>query len=449
MDNNLVELVTDKTSPASKIIDHIKKMHRADIAETFDGLEPPHDVLLFRMLPKNIATDVFALMSHETQESVVKALTDSEQNFLINDLWADDAADLIEEMPASVVRRLLNNATPETREAINSLLKYPEDSAGSLMSIDYVRLKSSQTVREALDTIKVHGVNKRVLYTCYVTDDNKTLIGYVSVKHLLVAEPETKIADIMHPNVFSVHTLAEREEVTEAFSKHGYLAIPVTDQEDKLVGVITAEDAFSTIEEIHTEEVHKLAGVRPSDRPYMETGVFQHYRNRIVWLAVLLISATFTGGIISSYETALVSCAALMAFIPMLMDTGGNSGQQVSAQIIRGMALGEITGRQTLRIWWKEVRIAVLCGLTLGALHFCRIMLFNGHDLETIKIAIVVVLSLCCTVTIAKSLGCLMPLAAKRVGLDPAIMVAPIITTLCDAMSLIIYFSIATVILGL
>ena len=451
MKDELIKLLHDETANASAVHTHVRHMEAADLAEVFRGLDKNKAIRLFRLLPKNVASDVFVELDNDQKQDIIHTFTDKEQAQLINDLFADDAADLIEEMPANVVKRLLNNATPETRENINHLLKYHDGSAGSVMTVEYIRLREDNTVKEAFDIIKTHGQEKRVVYTCYVTDNTKTLLGFVSVKDLLVANPTTKIAEIMTRSIIHVHTTSTRKEVADMFEKYGYFAMPVLDSENKLVGVITVDDVLQVIKEQHTETIAKLGAYTPAEHPYLKTSVLMHSRNRIVWLMLLMVSATFTGFVISGFEDALVMVPMLMAFVPMLMDTGGNAGSQASTQIIRSMALGEITPRHTLIVLWKETRVALICGIVLGGVNFVRIIAQYGvgevYGFRVLDVGLVVTLALCLTVLIAKTLGCLLPIIAKRLRMDPALMAAPLITTIVDTFSLLIYFGIATLLL--
>ncbi|MDR0462547.1 MAG: magnesium transporter [Christensenellaceae bacterium] len=454
MKENLLNILQNEVWPGNAaILACIKDMDEVDIADAFTDLDAQKGTQLFRLLPKNIASDVFAYIDTDEQKDIIQTLTDTEQATLINDLFADDAADLMEEMPPEIVVKLLKNANAETRQNINNLLKYPEDSVGSIMTVEYVRLKEDQVVGEVFDVIRKYGADKETIYTCYVADNDKTLIGVVSVKDLLLAKPDAKIKDIMTPNPKHAHTMEHRGEIAEVFRKYGFISLPVVDNEEKLIGIVTVDDILHVIEAETTEDMQIMAAVTPSDAPYLQTSVIKHSRNRIIWLLLLMVSAMLTGGIISTFEGKLTAVPMLIAFIPMLMDTGGNAGAQASTLVIRGIALGEITMRNTLKVWWKEVRIALICGTVLGLLNFVRILIFDGLLLgsgvtaEIARIATVVTLTLCFTIVIAKSIGCLLPIFAKKVKLDPAIMAAPLITTIVDAFSLLAYFGIAAVLL--
>jgi len=427
-----------------------------EIANELEELDTAQGVREFRLLPKTIASDVFIELSSEKQEEIINVLTDKEQSTIINDLFTDDAVDLIEEMPPNVVGRLLKNASEEVRSEINALLKYPNDSAGSIMTTEYVRLTENQTVKDVFETIRQYGVQKETIYTCYVVDDKRHLIGIASIKDLLFADPRATVRDIMRGNVISVHTKSTYKEVMATFTKYGFVALPVVDNDNMLVGIITVDDVLRVIGDEHTGDILKMGAVKPHDTPYLKTSVWAHSGHRIAWLLVLMLSATITGAIISGFENRLATMIALVAFIPMLMDTGGNAGAQTSTQIIRSMALGEITPKNWLTILWKETRVALICGVVLGAVNFVRIMLFNGiwNAGETgtggwMTIALVVTLSLCCTILIAKTVGGLLPILAKKCHVDPALMAAPLITTIVDATTLVIYFGIAIAILGI
>lgn len=454
MKETLLELLEREQWPGNAtILAEISDMDEVDIASAFDDLDNQKDIRLFRLLPKNIAADVFSYIVKDKQQELLETLSDREQGALINDLFADDAADLIEEMPAKVVTKLLKNANAETRQNINNLLKYPDGSAGSIMTVEYVRLKENQQVSEVFDIIRQHGVDKETIYTCYVVDAKRTLIGVVSVKDLLLAKPDAKIKDIMKEHPTSAHTTDSQEAVADIFRKYGHISIPVVDSEEKLVGIVTVDDVLQIIAEQHTEDIHRMAGVKTSENPYIKTSVLRHSRNRIVWLFILMVSAMVTGGIISAFETQLAAVPMLIAFIPMLMGTGGNAGSQTSTQIVRGMALGEIPKGYVLKIWWKEIRVALIIGVGLGIFNFLRIILLEGLILsgsvtgEIAKIAMVVTFSLCCTIVMAKSLGCLLPMLAKKLKFDPAIMAAPLIASILDTLSLLVYFGFAAMIL--
>jgi magnesium transporter len=424
----------------------ISGMNTVDIAEIFEGLDREKVIQLFRILPKAIASDVFAYADSDQQQIIIEALTDTEIGEIMNKLFVDDAVDFLEEMPANVVKRALQNAQSEKRKIINQILQYPEDSAGSIMTTEYVDLREDATVREAFDDIRNIGVNKETIYTCYVIRRDRLLVGVVSAKTLMLARPHERIGDIMDTNLVFAQTTDDQEAIADQFQKYDLLVMPVVDKEQRLVGIITVDDIVEVIVEESTEDIEKMGALTPSDEPYLKTGIFRLAGNRILWLLVLMLSATITGGIISDFTEGLAVLPILMAFIPMLMDTAGNAGSQSSTLIIRGMALGEIGMKDVIRVVWKEIRVAALCGLALGSVNLVRVYLMNGKDF---KLSLTVTLSLFCTLLVAKIIGGLLPIFAKRVKIDPAIMASPLITTIADAMSLIIYFSLSKAILGL
>lgn len=415
-----------------------------DIAELFEELNRDEGILMFRLLPKNIAADVFAYMSIEVEQMLIMSLTDSEIGHIIDELFTDDAVDLLEEMPASIVKKVLKNANSETRKDINHLLRYPEDSAGSNMTVEYVDLRPQMTVRDAIRRIRQIGIDKETINTCYVVDEQRHLLGTVSSRQLLLHQSDTLISDIMNENCIRVQTLEDQEEVAHAFQKYDLTVMPVVDNEERLVGIITVDDVVDILQEETTEDMEIMAAISPSEKPYMKTGIFETFKNRIPWLLLLMISATFTGKIIQSYEESLAACAVLTAFIPMLMDSGGNSGSQASVSIIRGISLGEIEFHDAPAIIFKEFRVSLLVGGVLALANFFKILLI---DRVSIEVALVVCLTLWVTVIIAKFVGCSLPILAKKIGFDPAIMAAPFITTIVDAVSLVVYFNIATAIL--
>ena len=361
-------------------------------------------------------------------------------------MMSDDAKELMEEMPANVVKRLIANTSPDTRQAINHLMRYPEDSAGSIMTVEYVDLKENQTVGEAIERIRKVGLDSETINICYVLDNKRTLVGTVALRYLLISESDAVIGEMMHRNVVSLHTLMDQEEVARQFKKYEFTAMPVVDNEDRLVGIITMDDVVDILEEETTEDIEKMAALMPSDKPYLKMSVFDAYKKRIPWLLLLMISATFTGSIITSFESELSRYVVLTAFIPMLMDTGGNAGGQASAIIIRGISLEEIEFGDWLVVIWKEIRTAVLCGLTLSVCNFGRLMIF---DHVSVQVALVVCLTLMMAVIVAKVVGSTLPMVAKKIGLDPAVMASPFITTIVDAISLLIYFRVAELVLGI
>ena len=428
----------------STLRDILITMKPFDIAAVFENLQDEKMPILFRILPKELAAETFVEMDDETQEFLIHGFSDSELKEVVDELFVDDAVDLIEEMPANVVKRILRQADKDMRKQINELLKYPEDSAGSIMTTEFIVLRPDMTAEMAIKRIRRTGVDKETIYTCYVTDANNKLIGITTVKDLLLAEDDELVKSIMEENVISVTTLADQEQVAQMFSNYNFLALPVVDNENRLVGIVTIDDAIDVIQEEATEDIEKMAAIVPTDKPYMKTTVFETWKKRIPWLLLLMISATFTGSIITSFEDALSACVVLTAYIPMLMDTGGNAGGQASVTIIRGLSLNEIEFKDAFRVLWKEARVAVLCGLTLAAANFVKLLLL---DHVTIAVAAVVCLTLIAAVFIAKVIGCLLPMLAKKIGFDPAVMASPFITTIVDALSLLIYFSIATAIM--
>ena len=430
------------TSLRQKLAD----MNEADVAALLEQLEEDDMLKVFRILPKDLAADVFSYMEVEHQQLIITSLSERDAASIIDNLMADDATDLLEEMPANIVKKLLANVSPEMRRDVNHLLRYPEDSAGSIMTVEYVDLKENLTVEEAIARIRKVGVDSETINICYVLDAQRKLLGTVALRYLLLSEPDEVIGDIMHENVIAIHTLMDQEEVARQFKKYDFTSMPVVDNENRLVGIITVDDIVDIMEEEATEDIEKMAAIVPSDKPYMKTGIFETFKKRIPWLLLLMVSATFTGQIIGRYEDALSACAVLTMFIPMLMDTGGNAGGQASVSIIRGLSLGEIRYRDTLAIVWKEIRVALLCGVTLAAANFVKLMLL---DRVGITVAIVVCLTLVVAVLIAKLIGCTLPILATRLGFDPAVMASPFITTIVDALSLMIYFQFASHILQL
>ncbi len=440
----LVELLN--TKQYTKLRQYLAELNEADIAALMEELEEEEMLKVFRILPKDLAADVFSYLDVDNQQMIITSLSDREAANIINNLMADDAADLLEEMPANVVKKLLANASPEARRDINHLLRYPEDSAGSLMTVEYVDLKENLTVAQAIERIRKVGVDSETINICYVLDAQRKLLGTVALRYLLLSESDEIIGDIMHENVISINTLMDQEEVARQFKKYDFTAMPVVDNENRLVGIITVDDIVDILEEENTEDMEKMAAIVPSDKPYMKTGVWEIFKNRIPWLLFLMVSATFTGAIISSFEKALLAYAALNVFMPMLMGTGGNAGGQASVTIIRGLSLGEIEYRDVPKIVWKEVRVALLCGGTLAAANFVKLMYIDRVGLP---VAAVVSLSLVAVVLLAMFVGCILPVGAKRIGLDPAVMASPFITTIVDALSLLVYFEFAAMILGI
>ena len=435
-----------KTKQFRALRTQLDEMNEVDIAEFLDELEPDQQVLVFRLLPKDVAADVFTyLEDSEDQEKIINALSDKELREVLDELYLDDTVDIIEDMPANMVSRILRNTDVSTRSQINQLLKYPEDSAGSIMTTEFIYLHPDATVEESFARIRKVGLDKETVYTCYVTR-NRVLEGVVTVKTLLLSDYETRIGDIMETNVISVGTHEDKEDVAQMFSKYDLTALPVVDGENRLVGIVTVDDAMDVMEEEATEDIEKMAAILPTDKPYFQIGVVETWKHRIPWLLLLMISATFTGTILGFFEEALAANAALTLFIPMLMDTGGNSGGQASVTVIRAMSLGDVEFSDCFRVLWKELRVALLCSVTLGAVVFLKVILL---DRKSIAVALVVALTIMVTIVVAKLVGCTLPMLAKKIGFDPAVMASPFITTIVDALSLLIYFTIATHILNL
>ena len=432
----------------------VMDLEPADIALFMEeNLSDTDQIKFFRLLPKELASDVFIEIDSDTQEHLIRAFTDKELKAVIDDMFLDDTVDVIEEMPANVVKRILKNSDPENRKQINELLEYPDDSAGSIMTTEYVSLAESLTVKEAFDRIRKTGVNKETIYTCYVTDNKRKLKGVVTVKTLLLANEDSEIKDIMDTNVITVETLEDKEAVAMKFSKYDFLALPVVDKEGCLVGIVTVDDAVDVLQDEATEDIQKMAAILPTEKEYLKQSVFDIFKNRIPWLLLLMVSATFTGLILNTYELRLNAISpVLFACIPMLMDTGGNAGGQASVTIIRSLALGDVEFKDIFKVLWKELRVAILLSVALGVVCFGKLMLldnllFGYHDYTPIR-CLVVSISLALTVIMAKLVGCVLPLLAKKVKLDPAVVASPFITTIVDALSLLIYCAIAISILA-
>ena len=434
--------------------DILVTMNPSDVAGLFDGLEEKQIPVMFRLLPKEQAAETFVEMEPEAQQLLIQGFSDNELREVLDELYVDDAADLVEEMPANVVRRILTQADPEMRSSINQILRYPENSAGALMTMEYVSLRLDMTVEESILRIRRQGVDKETIYTCYVLSADRTLQGIVTVKDLLLAESDdTEIKEIMTENVISVTTKDDQEEVAKMFSKYNFLALPVVDTEKRMVGIVTFDDAMDVMEEEATEDMEIMAAMTPSEKSYLKSTPFDLYKHRIPWLMLLMVSATFTGMIISSFESALALLPALTAFIPMLMDTGGNCGSQSSVTVIRALSLDELELSDVFTVLWKEVRTAVLCGISLAAVCFLKVLLVDRllmhNESISLSVDLVICLALGVTVVMAKMVGCTLPLLAKRLGFDPAVMASPFITTIVDALSLLVYFLFAKTILGL
>ncbi len=440
----LTELLHNKKWKELK--DILDEMNEQDIAELFMELEERDLTLIYRLLNKELAAEVFVNMEPEYQEMLIRAFSDTELREVLNELYVDDAVDLIEEMPATLVKRILRHTDPDMRKSINEILKYPEDSAGSLMTIEYVDLKRSMTVADAFTRIRRTGVDKETIYTCYVTDNKRKLKGVVTAKDLLLADESDEIYDIMEDNVISVTTYEDKEVVADLFQKYDLLALPVVDLEERLVGIITVDDAIDVLQEEVTEDMELMAGITPTDKPYLKMGVFENFKKRIPWLMLLMVSATFTEKIITHFEGALTACVALTAFIPMLTGTCGNCGNQSSSTIIRGLSLGEIEFRDTLKVVLKEFLIALVCGVALAVVNFAKLMIFDDIGWQ---VALVVSVTMIAAVVFAKVVGSVLPIIAKLLHFDPAVMSSPFISTIVDAVTLLIYFAIASSVLNL
>ena len=440
----LLQLVEEKKYRQLK--QSLLELNEVDIALFIEELDPDRTVVVFRMLPKSIAAAVFAELEIDEQEHIINRITDKELSEIVEDLYVDDAVDMLEELPATVVRRVLENTKAETRKVINQFLNYPENSAGSIMTAEYIGLKRNMTVEESFAYIRKHGIDSEMIYTYYVMGEKRQLEGVVTVKDLLMNPYYALVGDIMEDHVIKASTAMDQEEVVDTMIKYDLLSMPVVDSEDRLVGMITVDDVMDVMEEEATEDIEKMAAMLPSEKPYLRTGVFELAKNRIPWLLFLMLSSTLSGAILERYENAFAAIPLLVSFTPMLMNTGGNSGSQSSAMIIRGMSLGEIEPTDILRVIWKEVRVGLIAGIILAVCNFIRLMIqYPGNTM----ISLVVVLSVFVTVVIAKTIGCTLPIAAKVLKADPAIMAGPLITTIVDAVSLIVYFNLACMLLDM
>lgn len=453
MTEEIFELIEGKKY--ARLRELLSDMNPADIAQILEEVPEKELPVIFRILPKELAAEVFVEMDSEMQQLLIEAFSDTELREVMDELFMDDTVDIIDEMPATVAKRILRQTDAKTRKMINQLLAYPDDSAGSIMTTEYVDLKKNMTVDEAFDHIREVGLDTETIYTCYVIDRGRHLLGIVTVKDLLLNPKTCVLSDIMDENIIFANTLDDKEEVAGQFEKYDLMALPVVDKENRLVGIVTVDDAIDVIQEEATEDIEKMAAILPSDKTYFRTGVFATFKSRIPWLMLLMISATFTGAIISSFEEKLTVFPALIAFIPMLMDTGGNSGSQSSVTIIRGISLGDIEFRDIFRVIWKEVRVALCCSIALAAVNFFKLWLVDYLILHTfdpgkqIPEIMVVCITLFFTVIVAKFIGCVLPILAKKIGFDPAVMASPFITTLVDAISLFIYFRFAILVLGI
>ena len=435
----------------AKIKEILSTINPADIAEIFNSFPTSQRLLFFRLLAKEEAADTFVELDGDTQEELIHAFSDNELKDVLDELYLDDAVDIIEEMPATVVKRILKNTDTDTRKSINALLKYPEDSAGSIMTPEFVDLKKDMTVEDAFKRIRRTGVDKETIYTCYVTDNSRHLLGVTTVKELLLHDYDDDISDFMETNVIYINTLDDQEIAAQQLDKYNFLALPVVDMEERLVGIITIDDAMDVMQEENTEDIQKMNAMLPTEKTYLKTTVFETWKSRFPWLLLLMVSATFTGSIISNFEDKLAAMTILTAFIPMLMDTGGNSGGQASVTVIRAMSLGEIEFKNYFKVLWKEIRVGFICGISLAAVNFVKILLIDKMLLGNSEITLIVDLAICLTLVIeiifAKMIGCTLPMLAKKCGFDPAVMSSPFITTIVDAVSLLIFFGISTAII--
>ena len=449
LEEEIFDLIEKKRFVQLKQI--LSEMQPADIAEIFDEAKDKEIPVLFRILPKELAAEVFVEFDSDKQEILVNAFSDNELREVLDELFMDDAADIVEEMPATVAKRILKNTDANTRRMINQLLAYPEDSAGSIMTTEYIDLKRTMTVEEAIDRIRKKGINTETIYTCYVIGSRRKLFGTISLRDLVLSGRDETVGDLMDENVISAHTLDDKEEVAAMFERYDMLALPVVDKEGRLVGIVTVDDAIDVIQEEASEDIEKMAAILPGEKTYLKTGVFETFKSRIPWLLFLMISATFTGAIISTFEAKLAQCIALVAFIPMLMGTGGNAGSQTSVSVIRALSLGDIEFKDILKVIWKELRVSVIVGIVLGIVNFIKLYLVDYLWLHTFDTGTEIVematicLTLICVIIVAKMLGAALPIIAKKIGLDPAVMASPLVTTILDAVSLLIYFGIAAV----
>lgn len=437
--DELVELLERKRM--KRLRERLEDMNEIDVAAFLMELEDQQMAMVFRMLSKGMAAEVFANLEVENQEHIINTITDTELGSIIEELYVDDAVDMMEELPANVVKRVMRTATSETRDLINQYLKYPENSAGSIMTAEFVDLKKYMNVRESFARIRKIGEDKETIYNCFVTSADRQLEGVVTVKDLLLNSDDDIIEEIMDTNLIYAKTHDDQEEVSELFSRYDLLAVPVVDSEGRLVGIVTVDDVIDVIEQEATEDIEKMAAILPSEKPYLKTGVLSHAKARIPWLLILMFSSVVSSTILDRYEYAYIAVPLLVALMPMLTDTGGNAGAQTSALMIRGMAVGEISPKDILTIWWKELRVSLICGAVLACANFIRLIIqYPGQN----AVAFVVCVSLLVTVVLAKSIGTFLPLFAKVCHLDPAIMASPLITTIVDALALLVYFGIAT-----
>ena len=443
MINQIKEFLEEKNYKELK--EFLKTLNEADIAECLNELSKEEEAIVFRLLNKNEAADIFAMMDTDAQENIISSISDNEITSITSRLFADDVADLVEELPANLVKRVLKNTNTETRKVINELLKYPEDSAGSIMTIEYIDLKENDTVAQAFKRIKSTGLKKETVYTAYVTDANRKLVGVLSVKELLMAEPRKKVKSLMETNVITVNTNTDKEEVAKMFDKYDFLAMPVVDSENRLVGIVTVDDALDIFAEEHEEDFEKMSAMKPLEENYLKSSIITQYKNRIIWLLVLMLSSIITGKIITNYQNAFAAVPLLVSFIPMIMDTGGNCGSQASTMVIRALATDEVEPRDFLKVWAKEIQISVLVGVSLAIVNGIRIYL----EYKNLLLSLTIGCTLIITAIVAKSIGCLLPIIAKKLKLDPAYMASPMITTIVDALSLMVFFNVALALMNI
>ncbi len=445
----LVELLDDKKY--TEFMHGLEELNPVDAADFFSELPSQRIPAVFKLLKKDTAAEVFAELESDVQHKIITAMTDRELSIIIEELSVDDAVDMLEELPANIVRRVLKTATPETRAEINKFLAYPDDSAGSVMTAEFIDLRAEMTCAQAIQHIRITGIDKETVYYAYVTDNRRVLQGIISFKDLLYAEPDALIADVMSDQIICASTLDDQETVADTISKYDLLALPIVDKENRLVGIVTVDDALDVITEEATEDIEMLAGMAPTDKPYMRTGVWETWRKRFPWLLIIMISAIFTGMIMAKYEAALGTYAILAVFVPMLMNTGGNAGSQASVAIIRALSLDEISMGDIFKIIWKEFRVSLLCGACISVACFIKTMLVDfklDFTWENVEVALIVSVTVICAIVIAKLIGACLPIGAKRIGLDPAVMATPLIATIVDTLTLIVYFAIASKILG-
>jgi magnesium transporter len=443
----LLELLDGKRY--SDFMRRVDELNPVDVAEFFNDLPEERQPSVFRLLEKDLAAEIFAELDGDVQETLIVAMSDREVRVMLDELFVDDAVDMLAEMPSNVVKRILKNVTPETRAQINRFLSYPEDSAGSVMTAEFIELRKSMTCAQAVDTIRRTGVDKETVYVAYVTDPSRHLEGVIRLQDLLFSEPDEVLEDLMDTNIICASTHDDRETVAATISKYDLLVLPIVDKERRLVGIVTVDDAIDVLQEEATADIEMMAAITPTDKSYLKTSVFETFKKRIPWLLLLMLSATFTGAIITHYEEAVGTWTILTAFMPMLMGTGGNAGSQSSIAVIRSLSLGEIELRDIWRVLFKELRVSLICGVVMGVATFIKVLVIDLRlDLSQILVALVVSISLVLTVILAKVIGTVLPILAKRIGLDPAVMASPFITTIVDALSLMLYFEVASAALG-